>query len=155
MTVGRVLFARPNFLAAALCLAATGCGGGGSDGAGGTASSAPAKFSAIYPLIFPPKTTARCEFCHSLPANEVSNGKLHVGSDQETAYQALFGQTSVSTRCTGKTLVVPNEPDKSLFLQKLLPSPPCGNRMPLGGAVLSDDVLEMVRSWIAAGAKDD
>lgn len=138
-------------LACLSLLAVSACGGGG----GGDPAGPPATFSAIYPLIFPPTTNARCDFCHSLPANEISNGKLHVGADQHGARAALVGQASISTRCGGRTLVVPGDPDSSLFLQKLSPAPPCGNRMPLGGAVLPDAVLEMVRTWIEAGAKDD
>jgi hypothetical protein len=114
-----------------------------------------ATFTAIYDSLFPDRTNARCNFCHAQPANTVSNGKLHMGTDRATAYAALVGQSSVSEDCGGRMLVVPGDPDHSLFLDKMLPSASCGSRMPLGGMKLSDGQLQMVRSWIAAGAHDD
>src|SRR5262245_34956680 len=124
-------------IAFALLTLAVGCGGG--DGGGGP--SAPAKFSEIYAMAFPTSTNARCDFCHSMPPNDVGNGKLHMGADQATAYTALVNQVSVSKNCMGKPLVVPGQPDQSLLLIKLSPSPPCGNRMPLGGTPFTDAQL--------------
>jgi hypothetical protein len=129
-----------------------GCGG---DGNGSQDSTPAATFTAIYAMAFPPTTNARCEFCHSMPPTDVGNGKLHVGSDQQTAYAALVGKVSASAQCMGLPLVVPSQPDMSLLLHKLSPNPPCGSRMPLGGTPFTDVQLEMVRSWIAAGAKND
>jgi hypothetical protein len=140
-------------LLALVCFAAAGCGGDGSSPA--ASDSTAATFSAIYAMAFPTTTNARCEFCHSMPPNDVGNGKLHMGTDQATAYAALVGQVSASGRCVGRPLVVPNQPDMSLLLQKLSPNPPCGSRMPLGGTPFTDAQLEMVRGWIAAGAKND
>lgn len=140
----------PILAALTVLAAATACGG---DGGGGSA--APAKFSEIYAMAFPTSTNARCDFCHSMPPNDVGNGKLHMGADQATAYTALVGQVSVSKNCMGKPLVVPGQPDQSLLLMKLSPSPPCGNRMPLGGTPFTDAQLAMVRSWIVNGAPND
>jgi hypothetical protein len=135
---------------------AAGCGGDGSagpsSGTGGGTGAPAATFSDIYATAFVETTNARCNFCHSMLATETGNGKLHMGSDQATAYGALVGKTSASGRCMGRPLVVPGHPEMSLFWQKLSPSPPCGNRMPLGGTAFTDAQLEMVRSWIAAGA---
>ncbi len=120
-----------------------------------SAAPAGATFSDIYPLIFPVTTKAQCNFCHGLPANDKSNGKLSMGMDKATAYAALVGKTSSSSMCSGKALVVAGQPDSSLFLQKLDTTPPCGGHMPLGGDALPAAQLDMVRTWIAAGAKDD
>lgn len=130
---------------------------GGADAASVDAAAgvAGAKFGEIYPLIFPSLTNPRCDSCHAMPASDVSNGKLHMGMDKATAYNALVGKTSAGRKCMGKPLIVPGQPEASLLWQKLGPSPPCGSRMPIGGAPLSDEQLEMVRSWIAAGAHDD
>jgi hypothetical protein len=114
-----------------------------------------AKFSEIYPALFPSLTNPRCDSCHVMPASEVSNGKLHMGMDKATAYAALVGKTAMGKKCIGRPLVTPGQPEQSLLLQKLGPTPPCGSRMPIGGAPISDAQLEMVRSWIAAGAKND
>jgi hypothetical protein len=134
-------------------LLSTSCSSSSSDLA--ASAGRPGKFSEIYPLIFPATTRAQCNFCHSLPPNLKSNGKLSMGMDKATAYQALVGKSSLSTNCAGRTLVVPGEPDSSLFLQKVTASPPCGDHMPLGGDPLPVDQVEMIRSWIAAGAMDD
>jgi hypothetical protein len=151
-----------------LCLGVTACGddgegtvtidagaiAAGSDGGAAVALTG-AKFSEIFPAIFPAPTNARCDSCHDMPASEVSNGKLHMGTDMATAYNALVGKTAMGKKCIGMPLVVPGKPEMSLLLQKLGPTPPCGSRMPIGGAPITDAQFEMVRSWIAAGAKND
>lgn len=56
---------------------------------------------------------------------------------------------------TAKPLVVPGDPDGSYLYEKLTATmPTAGDPMP-PGAPLSEAKLEMVRSWIAAGAADD
>ena len=140
----------------ALVAGVSGCGSDGNDGSGNqNLNGAPVKFSDIYAMAFPTTTNARCDFCHSMPANEVGNGKLHMGSNKDMAYAALVGQVSISGRCMGRPLVVAGQPDQSLLLLKLSPNPPCGNRMPLGGTPFTDVQLQMVRGWIAAGAPND
>jgi hypothetical protein len=125
-------------------------------GAAGKTSSEPAAtFSAIYSMMYPMETNARCNACHANPANDVGNGNLHMGMDRATAYSALVGKTSMSSRCMQRPLVVPGHPEMSLLMLKLSPSPPCGSRMPVGGNPFTDVQLEMIRSWIAAGAKND
>lgn len=115
----------------------------------------PGTFSEIYDLIFPDKTPARCSFCHSMPASQVSNGMLHTGMTRDEAYAALINHKSESDKCKGRIEVVPGSPEKSLFFEKISSAPSCGNRMPVGAMDLSKDQIEMIRSWIAAGAKDD
>jgi hypothetical protein len=114
-------------------------------------------WSGIYAKLFPIETRAQCNFCHSNPPNEIGNGKLSMGADKAAAYAALVGKASTGTKCADKQLqlVVPGKPEESLFYLKFQNPPPCGDRMPQGGGVLSGDDLEMVRSWIAAGAPDD
>lgn len=115
----------------------------------------PATFTEIYPLMFPVQTRPQCNFCHSLPPNDVSNGLLSMGSDQASAYTALMA-TSMGSKCgTAMPLVEAGNPEGSLFYLKLDGAPPCGDPMPLGGTPLPADVLDKVHSWIAAGAKDD
>jgi hypothetical protein len=143
--------------------AAVGCGGDGgttgvaagtSGGAGGAAAPA-ATFTAVYDMLFPRVTNAHCDMCHGLPAFDASNGNLSTGTDKASTYAALVGKKSTSKLCMDRLLVVAGQPDMSLLLQKVKPNPPCGFRMPNGGAALSDAQIEMIRSWIAAGAKDD
>jgi hypothetical protein len=125
-------------------------------GSAGSADTKPAAtFSQIYDMMVPMATNARCVACHGQPGNDVANGNLHMGMDKATAYGALVGQTSTSSRCMNRPIVVAGHPEMSLLLAKLSASPPCGNRMPIGGKTFTDDQLEMIRSWIAAGAKND
>ena len=137
---------------ASLVVAVVSCGG--SDTTPSPASP-PATFTEIYAMLFPVETRGQCNFCHSLPPNLISNGKLSMGSDRATAYAALVNKDSASEACHGTILVVPGHPESSLLLDKLSESPSCGSRMPLGGDPLSAAQLETVRSWIAAGALDD
>jgi len=134
--------------------AALGCGGGG-----GTAAALdngpPGTFSEIYTNILSTQTESRCNFCHSMPASQVSNGMFHTGMDQAETYAALLDKTSVSTACAGRDVVVPGDPDNSLLVLKVAGQPPCGNRMPLGGKALSAAQIRLIESWVAAGANDD
>lgn len=128
----------------------------GSAGSAGTASAAPAaKFSDVYAMLFPRTTNAHCDMCHGLPPFDQSNGNLSTGMDPASTYAALVGKASTSSMCVGRVYVVPGHPEQSLLLQKVSPTPPCGLRMPNGGAALSDAQTEMIRSWIAGGALDD
>jgi hypothetical protein len=148
-------------LAGLVVVAASGCPSdsatpASSAGSGAAGQAAPAAtFSAVYAMMFPMETNARCNACHANPANDVGNGKLQMGMDKASAYKALVGVASASSRCMNKILVAPGQPDSSLFYLKLTATPPCGVRMPNGGNAFTSDQLEMVRSWIAAGAHDD
>jgi hypothetical protein len=75
--------------------------------------------------------------------------------DRDAAYAALIDHDSTSRDCGGMPYIVPGDPESSLFYVKLTGDPGCGERMPLGGGALPADQIEMVRSWIAAGANDD
>ncbi len=122
----------------------------------GTAADPPATFTQIYAVMFPLGTPGQCNYCHDRPPNNLSNGMLDMGSTRAAAYAALVGPSSTSALCgTRGRLVVPGSPSTSLLYLKLLAAPPCGDRMPQGGSALSATQVEMVRSWIAAGAPND
>jgi len=125
-----------------LLAAVLGCGG----------DPPPATFAEIYPLLFPVETKPQCNFCHSLPPNQKSNGMLSMGTDPATAYAALIGATGHAD-CEAMPYIVPGDPSASLFYLKLAGIPPCGSRMPLGGSQLSQADVDMVASWISAGAE--
>jgi hypothetical protein len=78
-----------------------------------------------------------------------------MGQDKSAAYASLLSKASVSAGCGSQILVSPGHPETSLFYLKLSEGPVCGSRMPLGGDLFTDAQREMVRSWIAAGAKND
>jgi hypothetical protein len=55
-----------------------------------------------------------------------------------------------SVDCENQMLVVPGDPDSSYLFRKLIdPAPRCGTEMP-PGTRLSEDDLQLVRSWIAS-----
>jgi len=117
----------------------------GSSAAGSvaTAVESGATWTEVYDSIFP-----RCTSCHG---GDTGDGDLALGDDAQSAYAALVGQTSTSPTCGQQPYVVPGEPDQSLLFAKLT-APPCGAVMPYRATPLSDTELELVRSWIAAGA---
>jgi hypothetical protein len=139
--------------------AASGSAGAASMSTAGTAgmnAAAPAAtFSDVYAMLFPRTTNAHCDMCHGLPPFDQSNGNLSTGMDRASTYAALVGKPSTSSMCGGRVFVVAGHPEQSLLLQKVMAGPPCGLRMPNGGAALSEAQTEMIRSWIAAGALDD
>jgi mono/diheme cytochrome c family protein len=138
------------FLLPGLLLVIAGCGP-----VSATPDAGPATFTQIYAELFPVHQRAQCNYCHSNPPNNLSNGNLSMGSDKAAAYAALVGKMSAGTKCAGHSLVVPGHPEESLLYLKSQEPPPCGGRMPLGGDQLTDTQLEMVRTWIAAGALDN
>lgn len=54
----------------------------------------------------------------------------------------------------GTEIVVPNEPDESPLVDKIEANPEFGSRMPQGGPNLSDEQIELIRTWIAEGASE-
>lgn len=115
----------------------------------------PSTFTEVYAHFFPVETHAQCNKCHSNPENDISNGNLSMGTDKATAYAAIMGATSTSSKCGGQPMVVSGDAEASLFFDKLKSTPTCGGRMPLGGNELTEQERTMVRSWIDAGAKDN
>ena len=59
----------------------------------------------------------------------------------------------VASTVPGELLVVPGKPDASLLMKRLKPVAPYSVMPP--GEALDAERLELIRSWIAAGAKDD
>ena len=122
----------------------------------GTAAETPATFTQVYAVMFPLGTPGQCNYCHDRPANNLSNGMLDMGSTRAAAYAALVGPSSTSALCgTRGRLVVPGDPGASLLYLKVQAAPPCGDRMPQGATALGAAQVEMIRSWIAAGAPND
>jgi hypothetical protein len=90
-----------------------------------------------------------------MPASQVSNGNFHTGMDASETYTALLDTVSTSNACSGRSIIVPGAPEESLLFMKISGKPPCGNRMPLGGKALSAAQIQMIESWIAAGADEN
>ncbi len=65
--------------------------------------------------------------------------------------------STATARADGLLLVAPSDVERSFLLNKLTGelSPGDGSAMPLVGSALPDSKIELLRSWIAAGARPD
>jgi hypothetical protein len=79
-----------------------------------------------------------CDGCHG------GNG----GLDVQTVAQLLQGGLHGPAIVAGKA-------DSSLMVKKLSASPPFGDRMPRGGPYLPDSTIQILKTWINQGAKNN
>ena len=79
-----------------------------------------------------------CDGCHG------GSGGLEV----QTVTQLLRGGFHGPAVVAGKA-------DSSIIIRKLSASPPFGDRMPQGGPYLADSTIQILRTWINQGAKDN
>lgn len=90
--------------------------------------------------------------CHS-PSDPAHFRDSHLDlSTSLAAYQSLIdGVASGSTECVlaNWSLLVPNDPDRSLFLRKMEHTAGCGDAM----GTFPPAVTDVIRAWIAAGAQ--
>ena len=153
---------------------ATGSGGRGGSGPGGSGGSGSpsggrdggaeagggdAQPAGTFELVSN-NVISNCVFCHPGEVEVVRNSDF---ADSAGLYDLLVSPMPtkwVSAACAFKRLVVPGKPMESLLYLKLAGTPPagCGARMPLPAEpgkpfmpIRAID-LEIVRSWIAAGA---
>ncbi|HBQ58414.1 MAG TPA: hypothetical protein DD671_02000, partial [Balneolaceae bacterium] len=54
----------------------------------------------------------------------------------------------------GTNIVEPGEPDESPLVDKIEPNPENGARMPQNASPLSDEEIQLIRTWIAEGANE-
>jgi hypothetical protein len=128
--------------------------GGSSAAAGGAgATASAATFSDVYNLML----CSGCGLCHGGSANLALNStksevyEALVGSDPQGTPAATAAETGM---CTGQRRVMPGMPDQSLLYVKVAGTQTCGTVMPPGDApTFTAAQLDMMRSWIAAGAK--
>lgn len=105
-----------------------------------------ATFDDVYAKVL--STSCASGYCHGSVA-----GGWSVKADKDATHAELVGPSS--SQCSGLKRVEPGDPEKSALFLKLRGgfSGVCkGNKMPTGGSVDAAQ-LELVRSWIAAGAK--
>ena len=79
------------------------CGSAGDSAASAVDNGAPGTFTEIYDTILSTDTDSRCNFCHSMPASQVSNGMFHTGKDKAETYAALIDRTSMSMACAARS----------------------------------------------------
>jgi mono/diheme cytochrome c family protein len=102
----------------------------------------------IQPLL-----NDRCVSCHS-PGGLAQMQGIPWDYGGETAFEDLINQPS--SMDSEFILVVPGDPDSSLFFLKVnSDSPPVGAMMPFGGPPLADGEVELIRLWIEQGAVED
>jgi hypothetical protein len=114
----------------------------------GCRTALPATLDEIQRTIFTP----RCAIptCHD---SQSHTGNLMLTADQ--AFDQLVGvpPDTPLARNHGFVRVDPGNPDNSFLLVKLNGPPPGeGNRMPLTGALLTTDQIDLIRNWILLGA---
>jgi hypothetical protein len=71
-----------------------------------------------------------------------------------TSYESVFGP-GVEAKFFKTCNVVPGDPSASYLLEKLLPNPRAGVRMPNLRPPLSDAQIEIIRTWILEGAQNN
>jgi hypothetical protein len=125
--------------------------GGATAGAGGSGATA-TTFTQVYSLF---KTSCAGATCH-IGATRV--GDMLSFADQATAYMRLVSVDAVS--CPGIKRVVPGDPDNSELVHTLTHTAAgsCGRstpRMPDNLPMLMQSDIDLVVSWVKAGALDD
>jgi len=96
-----------------------------------------------------PVFQSRCAGCHQ-PDGFASQSGIDVDLRTEAPFEGLFAD---AMSAAGRKLIVPGDPDASFLFEKVSQTDPsAGERMPLFGAPLSDEQIELLRDWIAAGA---
>jgi hypothetical protein len=132
-------------LPALLVLAGFGAGSGeGLDGNGQPAPVTPpvnTDFQQIQDTVFTPI----CTGCHA-GATAPRGLRLDAGN----SYALLVNVASAEVPALLR--VNPGNPDQSYLVQKIEGTAAVGGRMPLGGAPLPQDRIDLIRQWIAAGA---
>lgn len=64
------------------------------------------------------------------------------------ASEGGFGAIDQRQELVRQGYILPGDADGSLLLKKVMPSPPSGERMPLGGPYLSEGEINQLSSWI-------
>ncbi|MEM1417469.1 MAG: hypothetical protein AAGH15_21410 [Myxococcota bacterium] len=99
-----------------------------------------------------------CQGCH-MPGNPFFEDAVIDYSDADTAYEQMFMRPAAGNDCEGRggTLIVPNRPEESLFIEKFGfgDAISCGDRMPLGGSSIPANFLPAMERWIEDGALND
>ncbi|MBM4267673.1 MAG: hypothetical protein FJ144_13845 [Deltaproteobacteria bacterium] len=143
--------------AVAMMGAMSACGGGG----GGGSTTPP-------PVVDPPpagSTFLRIQSqvldvsCASSSCHSSVGRAANLVLEGEEAYDALVNAAPSNPTAAGYGMmrVVPGDPDKSYFYQKISGrlDEGMGLAMPWGGPYLTESALEVIHAWIAAGAPKD
>jgi len=129
-------------------------GRAGLEGASGSAQAGSSSLPASGTGGSAPATTA-CDGFAILAANCGTSGCHGEGSNlgtfaaSESAARGYIGKNGAVT-CAGQGPIIdPSDPASSMLVQKMGDDPPCGNYMPLAGALLSDAEIACIEDWMA------
>lgn len=141
------VLAAKGFLLVSLVLALAACTAGNGEGLDLNGQPIPitppvaSQFQEIQDTVFTPI----CTQCH-IGANAPQGLRL----DAANSYALLVNVNS--NEVPGLKRVNPGNADQSYIVQKISGTAAVGGRMPLGQAALPQDRIDLIRSWIAAGA---
>jgi hypothetical protein len=100
-----------------------------------------------------PILTSICGTCHTAGGIADQRG-IPVRLDGSDGFDGLFNGSSIQDQ--NLEFVVAGDPDNSLaYLKISTDTPPVGARMPLSSPALSQAEQDLIRTWIAEGAKDN
>jgi hypothetical protein len=142
------VLAAKGILLASLVLALAACTAGNGEGLDQNGQPIPvtpptaSQFQEIQDTVFTPI----CTQCH-IGANAPQGLRL----DAANSYALLVNVNS--NEVPGLKRVNPGNADQSYIVQKISGTAAVGGRMPLGQAALPQDRIDLIRSWIAAGAQ--
>jgi hypothetical protein len=123
-----------------------------------TDTAPPPPQAATFTQVFATVLSQVCRQCHGTPGGiGITIGNLDM-TTQATAFTNLVNTPAAGGSCAGRgTRVVPGSPNTSiLFLKVDLTDPaPCGSKMPLGLPPLSQSDINLIGSWITAGAQNN
>jgi mono/diheme cytochrome c family protein len=106
-------------------------------------ATAPRLSANVQPLF-----DTHCVRCHG-----ASGPSAMLSLVRGSSYTELVG---VSASCGGRSLVQASSPGTSYLIDKLMGTSLCGGaRMPRGGPYLSAAEIDVIRQWIATGARND
>lgn len=91
--------------------------------------------------------------CMTVACHEGPTGTGIVDLLPEQAFLQLRARSARTGTCAGQPIVVPGDPDASVFWKRV-GGEECGGRMPLGSSLLPTAELDAIRAWIAQGATE-
>jgi hypothetical protein len=121
----------------------------GAPGDGGNGGSGTASYASVQSEIFDRRCTSAS--CHSSVARQ---GGLSLVARESYENLVNVEPQNPAAVAAGWLRVVPDIPDQSFLLRKLTGdlAPGEGSPMPLGGAPLNQEEIDLIRDWIADGA---
>lgn len=87
--------------------------------------------------------------CHTGPASNTLPAGMDL-SNADASFASLVGVASLQVPALSR--VAANDPDNSYLVQKVEGTAASGARMPLGGGVLDQALIDDIRQWISDGA---